>query len=434
LVALILIVAGLAPSLIDQSESSNGKVIVVIEVNDYISPATAEHIESGIRSAEERGAQAVLITLNTFGGLLDSTFKITETMIQSKVPVLGFVYPSGGQALSAGTVILLASDLAAMAPATTIGSSQPVAGGIPSNDTKIVNALVEKLVASAELHGRNVTQAGRFVTHNDNLTAEKAERVGIIEVVALSPEDLVAKADGLTVKKVGGEVKLDLADAVFVNYEQEIRIAVLSVLSNPIVSAFLTAVGFLALILGLMSPGMGAEVAGAIMIILGLAGQGFNPNLIAFALMALGAALLVYELYSPGFGVFGIGGLVALAIGVSLTITQPPSPVLVPQEYVQGFISSTAAGVLMAGGFFGFLIYKAVAAKRLKRVLGELPKGEGRAVDDLGPDKLGYVVIKGEYWKAKTVENIPTGTRVVSTGSEEGVLIVKASEEGKNSS
>ncbi len=427
LLLLLIVLTGFSQNIrpLGAVETSSTNTVIVIEVSDYISSATAEMVESGIRSAEDRNARAVLITLNTFGGLLESTFKITETITRSRIPILGFVYPAGGQALSAGTYILLFTDYAAMAPVTTIGSAQPVSGTGPVNDSKTVNALVEKMIAAAELHDRNVTQAKRFVTHNDNLTPAKAEKFRVIEAIAANPEELIAKADGATVRKAYGEVKLNLRGIVFSKYEPSIRVTLLGVLSNPYVTSLLTAVGFIVLILGLLSPGAGAEVAGMIMIILGLVGQGFNPNLVAFALMAVGAGLLVFELHNPGFGAFGVGGLLALALGAAFMITQPPSPLLVSPEYIQGFLLSTAVGITLAAGFFGFIIYKAVSARRLKRFFEPEPTGEGRTIDDIAQDKVGYVVIGGEYWKAKGTANISAGSRIVSIGSEGGILVVR---------
>ena len=410
---------------IQEAHPVSHKPIIWLELSDHISPATAEAVESAIKLAEEEDAQAVLITLDTFGGLLDSTFKIMETITRTKIPVIGFVHPPGGQALSAGTFILMATDFAAMAPATTIGSAQPVAGTTPITDPKTVNALIEKMVAAAELHGRNVTQATRFITDNDNLTPTKATALRVIEAVAATPEELIAMADGVTVTKVHGPVKLDLSDASLQRFDPGLRVLLLGFLSNPFVSGFLTSVGFIILILGLLSPGVGAEVAGAVMIILGLLGQGFNPNLIAFALMGFGAALIVFELYSGAHGVLAIVGVIALGFGISLTIIQPPSPLLVPREFVEAFLLYTFLSVGLAGGFFGFLIFKVLKARRMKRFLGYFPSGEGRAVDDLGPGKVGYVVIGGEYWKARSTVAVAAGTQVVSVGSQGGVLTVK---------
>jgi len=423
----LLLTAVLVVSTLPFAESNQPRVLLV-EVSGYISPATQDHVFTAINEASRLDCAAVLMTIDTFGGSVDSMFNIVASMQRSRIPIIGFVYPAGGQALSAGTYILLASDYSAMAPYTTIGSAQPVIGTTPTNESKYVNFLVEKMVGYARLHGRNETQARRFITDNDNLLAEDALGRHVIEAVASSPEELMAKAEGAKVNTLFGERTLNVAGAEIIRFERSVRVRLLEVFTDPLISSLMIGIGFLVLVLGLMSPGWGAEVAGIVMLILGLAGQGFNVNISALALMAIGSALLFYELKTPGFGVIGIGGMVIFAIGMGLIVTYPPEPLLVSREWVNVFIWTTLGVMSVAGGFFSILVYKAVQATRMKRRLGGLPKGEGRAVDDLGPDKLGYVVVEGEYWKAKSREPVPSGSRVQVTGAEGKILTVEKKE------
>jgi len=407
---------------------SNQPRVLLIEVSGYISPATEDHVSNAINEASRLDCAAVLMTIDTFGGSVDSMFNIVVSMQRSPIPVIGFVYPAGAQALSAGTYILLASDYSAMAPYTTIGSAQPVIGTTPTNETKYVNFLIEKMVGYARLHGRNETQARRFVTHNDNLLAEDALNRHVIEAVASSPEELLAKADGAIVNTLYGERTLNIAGAEVIRFQRSVRVRLLEVFTDPLISSLMIGIGFLVLILGLTSPGWGAEVAGIVMLILGLVGQGFNINISSLALMAIGSALLLYELKTPGFGVIGIGGIAIFAIGMGFIVTYPPEPILVSREWANIFIWTTLGVMAVVGGFFSVLMYKAVQATRMKRRLEALPKGEGRAVDDLGPDKLGYVVIEGEYWKAKSKHPILSGSRVKVTGAEGKILTVEKKE------
>lgn len=422
-VLFLFLFAVLFPLVASQSEAE--KRVIWVELNEPITTASAETIAAAVQETSTGRYNAILISLDTFGGSADSTFKIIDSIQSSSVPVIGFVYPAGKHALSAGTIILLASDYAAMAPYSTIGSSQPVIGTEPTNETKFVNAIAEKLVALAELHGRNSTQAARFVTHNDNLTPDKALKNHVIEAIAESPEDLLAKADGVKVRTLKGEVVLDTLDVQLVKYEPSVRVNLLKILSDPIVSTMFLSIGILALILGLSSPGFGAEVLGAALLILGLIGQGFDVNWAALALMGIGAGLLVFELHVHGFGIIGIGGVIILGVGMALLIVQPVTPMLVTTSRTTEIIITLSLLLTPFVGLFGFLMFKAYKATRIKRVFTKYPAGKGRAVDDISPDKEGYVVIGGEYWKAKSSTHIKAGSVVKAVGGESGIISVE---------
>lgn len=422
----------LFPLVASQSEAE--KKVLWVELNEPITTASAETVAAAVQETSTGRYNAILISLDTFGGSADSTFKIIDSIQSSSVPVIGYVYPPGKHALSAGTIILMASDYAAMAPYSTIGSSQPVIGTEPTNETKFVNAIAEKLVALAELHGRNSTQAARFVTHNDNLTPDKALKNHVIEAIAESPEDLLAKADGVKARTLKGEVVLDTLDAQLVKYEPSVRVSLLKILSDPIVSTMFLSIGILALVLGLSSPGFGAEVLGAALLILGLIGQGFNVNWAALALMGIGAGLLVFELHVHGFGIIGIGGVIILGVGMTLLVAQPVTPMLVPTSRTTEIITTLSLLLTPFVGLFGFLMFKAYKATRIKRVFTKYPAGKGRAVDDISPDKEGYVVIGGEYWKAKSLTHIKAGTIVKVVGVDGGIISVEPFSEQANHS
>jgi len=430
IVLLILFLSSISfPLAASQSEAEDRKVLWV-ELNEPITAASAENVAAAVQEASTGKYNAILISLDTFGGSADSTFKIIDNIQSSSVPVIGYVYPAGKHALSAGTIILMASDYAAMAPYSTIGSSQPVIGTEPTNETKFVNAIVEKLVTLAELHGRNSTQVTRFVTDNDNLTPEKALKNHVIEAIASNPEDLLAKAHGAKVKTlVSGEVVLDTLDAQLVKYEPSLRVSLLRILSDPIISTTFLSIGILALILGLSSPGFGAEVLGAVLLILGLIGQGFDVNWAALALMGIGAGLLVFELHVHGFGIIGVGGVIVLGVGMALLVAQPVTPMLVPTSRSTEIITTLSLLLIPFIGLFGFLMYKAYRATKIKRVFTRYPTGKGRAVDDISPDKEGYVVIGGEYWKAKGTVDIKAGSIVKAVGDKSGILSVEPTNE-----
>ncbi len=402
------------------------KQVLLVEVKDFISPAVAEHIESAIHYVNSKSSfNAIIITLDTYGGSADSMDKIIEHIQSSPVPVIGFVYPAGRKALSAGVFILMATDYAVMAPYTTIGSSQPVMGTTPINESKIINAYVKKIEVLAQLHKRNVTQAKRFITHNDNLSPEEALSRNVIEMIAETPEELLNKAHEAKVWTLRGEKVLDTKNARIEVYNPSIRVSILKILSDPIISSIMIGIGFLALILGLSSPGWGAEVLGVILLLLGLVGQGLNVNLTAIVLMVIGSMLLLFEIYTPGFGIIGLGGLITLGIGMALMITQPTLPLLISSLYIDIFIKTVALVISAFGIFFAFMLYKIVEARKMKRFIEPYPKGEGRAVDDLGPNTIGYVVVGGEYWKAKSKTPIKSGMRIRVIGIENKILIVE---------
>lgn len=369
----------------------------------------------------------MLISLDTFGGTADSTFKIIDSLQSSTVPVIGYVYPPGKQALSAGTMILMSTDYAAMAPYSTIGSSQPIIGTESTNETKFVNAIKQKLITLAELHGRNFTQVARFVTDDYNLTPEKALKDHVIEIVADNPEDLLTRGNGVKIRTLTtGEVVLDTQNATLVKYEPSIDIALLTIVSNPVVYTVFISIGILALIVGISSPGFGAEIIVIALLILGLIGQGFNVNWVALALMGIGAAFLVFELHLHGFGILGIGGIVSLASGMALLVAQPTTLMLVQSNYVIDIIKESVLLLIPFIGLFGFLMYKAYKATKIMKAFTEYPVGRGRALDDISPDKEGYIVIEGEYWKARSSVHVKAGSDIMVVGhSSKGIFSVE---------
>jgi len=301
-------------------------------------------------------------------------------------------------------------------------------GETPINDTKVINAVTEKAVSLAELHNRNATQASRFITHNDNLTPEKALQNKIIEAIANDPKELLQKAHNATVMTLEGPKVLDTLDAKIVRHERSLRVSLVDVLANPILSTTLLTIGFFALIYGLTSPGFGGEAAGAAMIILALIGQGFDINWSAFALLAIGVGLLAYELYSPGFGALGISGIIVLIIGSTLMITQPVQPVLVRREDLENLSLLSAIIAMPFGGFFGLITYKAWKAKTKKPLQFVFQSEEGTTPDSISAGKPGFVLVGGEYWKAKTaqVDEIKKGKKVKVVGKEADILVVEA--------
>jgi membrane-bound serine protease (ClpP class) len=404
------------------------KKVLWVEVEDFISSGTHEQISNAIEEASQSPEySAVILALDTPGGSLDATFQIIESIQGSEVPVIGYVYPQGRSAWSAGTIILLASDYASMAPFTTIGSAHPVIGNEPVNDTKVINALTERVASLAELHARNSTQAIRFVTHNDNLSPAAAIDRNIIETIADGPEDLLQKAHNSTVNTLHGPRTVDTAGASIVTHEPSLRVMIIDALANPLISTIFLTLGFFAVIYGLTSPGFGGEIAGAVLIILGLLGQGFDINWGAFVLLAIGVGLLGYELYSPGFGAFGIAGIVVLSLGSALMITQPVRPLLVTEEHIGNLALLSIIIISPFTALMGIITYKAWKLKSRKTVTFVLQGYEGKALDAVSKDTIGFVMVGGEYWRAKTQNGtIEKGSKVRVVKKEGDMLIVES--------
>jgi membrane-bound serine protease (ClpP class) len=421
-----------------QNDNGIGNLAVLwIDIRDFISSGTAGDVSTAIQStspatgsvsSSTSSFSAIVLALDTPGGSLDATFRIIDAIQQSSIPVIGYVYPQGRSAWSAGTIILLATDYAAMAPVTTIGSAQPVQGTVPVNDTKVINAVAEKAVSLAEIHQRNASQAARFITHNDNLTPKKALERNVIEAVVATPEELLAIANGQNVTTLNGQKVLHTADAQIIRYESSLRTQLVNFLSNPLIATTFMTIGFFVLIYGIVSPGFGAEIAGAVLIILGLLGQGLDINWGAFALLAFGIGLVVYELYNPGFGAIGIGGIVVVALGIIFMISRPVQPLLIREQDLGNLVTISFITIAPFAGLMALITYKVWKVKKKKPMQFVLQSEEGVALDPISANRAGFVIVGGEYWRAKSnvgEEEISKGDKIRVVRKEADLLIVE---------
>jgi membrane-bound serine protease (ClpP class) len=422
--ALILIAFFILPIYGTHTFADNGTIIVV-EIKESITTATAELVSEGILNAESVNANAVILLIDTFGGTVDATYKIIDAIHRTSIPVIGYVYPTGAKALSAGSFILMACSYAAMAPYTTIGAAQPVMGTEPTNETKFINPLVEEMRILAKMHGRNETQAALFITKNHVLDSEKALERGVIEDIASDLQELIERADGKEVVTGKGPTTLKLSGSNIVYYSPSARTMFMRIISDPLINPLLFTIGFLALLFGLTAPGYGPEILGLILILLALIGMGFNVDLIALGILGLGMVLLLFEIYTPGFGLLGVGGITLLGIGLVLLVTKPFTVILATEEFMRTLMSLSLAFTAILAALFALIIYKTYKVMRAKKMLKPYPEGTGRAVDDIGPDKSGYVVVRGEYWRAKGEQEIKAGDEIEVIGYEDGKLIVR---------
>ena len=405
------------------SAASNGSVLAV-ELQGAITPASDDIILAAIGAAEAEDSRALMILLDTPGGGLTETTEILRLMEETKLPVICYVYPEGGFAWSAGTIILISSDVAAMAPHTIIGSAQPVqlsptGGTVPINDSKTRNAIVALIEEKARMHGRNITAAREFVVSNLNLNADEARNYSVVEYIANSPEDLLIHVNGSQVKNT----TLITAGARVEYYEPPLNLQLQSLLSDPTIAGLLILIGLYAIIFGLSSPGIGAEVFGVTALALGLIGQGFNVNIGAVFLLLLGLGLILAELHSHSFGILAAAGLICVIVGSVLFVPTSFPEWYVPGSYQQSMALALILPSLILGLFLSFAIYKVAQARSAPpqndRFAGEVAE----AIDRLDPE--GYVLFQGEYWRAKAEETVEKGETVVILAKVETLLQVK---------
>lgn len=408
-----------------------GPSVYYIKIEGMIDSAMEDYVKNSIKLAERDRAPLVIL-LDTPGGLLESARNIVLAIDESRVPVIGFVYR--GWALSAGTLILVSTHIAAMAPGTQIGSLQPVmydpmSGTYkPVNESKIINPILEFLDEHAASKGRNKTQLHRFVTHNDNLGPSEALKKHVIDFIAPSLESLIAKINGSRVRLLDGSVVLLRLDGSYRYLQPSIRVLILHVLSDPILSGVLLSLGMLIILFTLASGHPGIAPIGALLLLLGLAGTGFSPNYTALFLLLLGATLLFIELYTPGFGIVGGTGIVMLVLGIALMPVSTGGMSLSIQ-YAKSILRALYATGGLLGAVGAFTVYKVIKARRRPPVMWTIIGARGRAIDRIEPGRPGFVIVEGEYWKAVSDEVIERGDEIIVVGKEGAILRVRKARE-----
>ncbi len=407
---------------------AQGTQVLLAEITGAIDSNTVEYMSDAIALATSGGYAALVIRFDTPGGDLASTLQIDEMMAGAgNLPILGWVGPPGASAASAGTILLEWTDIAAMAPGTSIGSVQPVelgiTGTIPITDPKIVNYVVGILSSGMEIHDRNWNLSAQFVEQNLNLDASSALSEGAIDYTAGSIPALLDAANGRHIvvhenSTIVKDLVLNTAGAEVVAFSPSLRVQFLNFLTDPLIAVLLLIVGIYLVIFGLHAPGHGAEVGGIIIVLLALIGLGFSVDPIALLLIIAGVVLLILEAKHPGFGAFGIGGIIAIALGaLFLAPLAPPSQPggpgqLVTSGYQLGFVITLLLPTLAFGVFILFAMYKVSEVRRLKPTVGEFVGEPAKTEEPLHKDVKGYVRFKGELWQAIAEEDVPAGTSV----------------------
>jgi membrane-bound serine protease (ClpP class) len=390
--------------------------VVSADVDSIIHPVSAEFMIEVMRRADADHAGLVVFTLRTPGGLVDSTRQIITHMLSAKTPVAMFVGPSGSRAASAGFILTIAADVAAMAPGTHIGAAHPVAGGGQTIDETMAKKMTEDVAAyvrtlAAKRH-RNAELAEQAVTQSKAFTEDEAlnAKPPLIDLIATDVPDLLKKLDGRTVTRFDGTaVTLHTASAPMTDISMTLRQRVLSAIANPNVAYILMSLGMLGLTIELWTPGavLPGVVGGLSLLLAFFALQVLPVNYTALLLMLFGLTLLVLEVKVTSYGLLTVGGVLSLIFG-SMMLIDSPAPEL---QLSLSLVISTVVGFTAIAAF---LVRLGLKAQRLPPVTGiEGMLGDvGEALAPIVPGQPGTVIVHGERWRAISDEHIARGDRV----------------------
>ncbi len=405
----------------------SASVVYVIEVDDMITAGTEMQISRGIDHAAGIGAEAVLIELDTPGGLVTSMEGIVSSIENSQVPVVVFV-PRGNRAFSAGAFILLSGHVAAMAPGTATGAATPIeitTTGTTAAENKTINAYAARMRGIAETSNRSVETAEKFVTEGLSLTADEALDHGVIDLIAADRRDLVDRIDGRTVNVSGSSITLHTKEAVFVEDKPSLVVLIVGIISNPQIAFVLFLIGMYGIIYGLASPGTYVpEMVGAIAMILALYGMGmFSVSTFGAILIVAAMVLFIAEALTPTFGILTLGGVICLIMG-ALMFPQEP---LLPEDWVTGFRRTVFVVAIMSAGIVVLGLGLVLKARVRKPTTGqeELIGMTVRAETDIGPEGEGTVKVHGEIWRATAEGPVLSGETAVIAGVDGLTLILE---------
>jgi len=393
--------------------------VVKLDITGIISPASSQYLKEGMGYAVKKDSQIVLLELDTPGGLSTSMREMIQDVTNSKIPVVVYVSPKGARAASAGTYLLYASHVAAMAPGTNIGAATPVNmmpspkisdSNISAQSTlekKAVNDAVAYIKSLAELNDRNITWAVSAVKDAKSISAKEALRLGVIELIASDTKELLKKLDGMVVKVSDKEIILSTDGALIHAFEADWKIRLLSVITNPNIAYILLLAAIYGLFFEMMNPGaIFPGVVGVISGVMALYALNMIPfNYAGLLLMLLGIAFMISEVFIAGFGILGIGGVISFALGSLLLFDADTLGSGVSIPLIIAFTISSLA-------FFIFIMRLFISSRSAKVVSGiEEMLGSNAEVIELR-EKDYIVHCHGENWSAVSDDELSVGQRV----------------------
>ncbi len=389
--------------------------VVVLPATGIVDNVLAGYLADGVAAAEEQGAAAVVIRLNTPGGSLDATQRIVSTLLSAEVPVIVWVAPAGGRAASAGTFITLAAHLAYMAPGTNIGAASPVGGqGEDIGGTlgdKVRNDAIANITAIAEARGRPVDWAIATVDEAKSSAASEAVAIGAVDGIAETLDEVLGLATGQTLTIGGSARTLDLSSAVVEDLEMNPFQGFLHLLSDPNISFLLFTIGFYGLFFELQSPNFVTGILGALAIILAFIGFGSLPlNVAGLLLIALAVVLFILEPTVTSHGLLTVAGLIAFVLGASALFTAPGDPT---GPFVEVAVPLIAVMTATTATFMGLIAWAAVRSRRMSTSVGLVGSTAGGLVvgssgvvrSPLAPS--GSIYAAGEEWSARAIDDRP---------------------------
>jgi len=411
LLTFVALTIGYVHCLSAKDAAASARKVLLISVDSVINPVAAEYIGSAVRQASEIKAEAIVIRMNTPGGLDSSMRDIIREIIESPAPVVVYVAPGGSRAASAGVFITMAAHIAAMAPGTNIGAAHPVNIGEKMDKVmseKVTNDSAAYIRSLAKQRGRNEQWAEDAVRKSVSITEAEALKIHVIDLTAKDVNDLLSKIDGRKVETIAGERVLRTAGAIIVERQMSLRHRILDLISNPNVAYILMLLGFYGLFFEMTNPGaIFPGIMGGICLILGFyALQTLPVNYAGLMLIIMGIIFFILEVKLVTHGLLTIGGIIALIFG-SLMLFESSSPVF------RLSLAIIIPATLVTAMFFIFTVGLAYKAFRRKPVTG--PEGliglEGIAKTDITPEN-GTVFVHGEFWSACSDEFIPKDSAV----------------------
>lgn len=419
-----------------EAQQRLGPTVYLLEIDGPIGPATAEYFSNSLMKARDAGADLIVLQMDTPGGLDTAMRDIIKDLLASPIPVAAYVAPQGARAASAGTYIMYASHIAAMAPGTNLGAATPVQlqgpptslpkapkptddseaekdgedEAAPAKDamtTKAISDAAAYIRGLAELRGRNAEWAVKAVREADSLSYSEALEQNVIDLVAANVPDLLKAIEGRVVETQNGAVTLALEGAIVERIEPNWRTRILATITNPNVALILMMIGTYGLILEFYNPGtIVPGTIGAICLLLALYSLNVLPvNYAGLALIMLGLALMVAEAFAPSFGILGLGGGAAFILGATLLFDTDAPGFTLSLTVIVG----TAA---VGGGLMFLVLGMAIRAARRPVVVGveDVPRHAVRVIDWSGGS--GHVELQGEHWRATGPADLEPGASV----------------------